>query len=153
MRIFLLRSLGEGKALPGSSCKVIQRKHLITAAGPLCIPVWDFDLRIAMVRGSEQAVPLQAQTLTGSVTVVILSPLLLSYPMGKLCSRKCCWLKAAHSFPAYTILRCTGQNICSLLPSSGQDVTTTLQQRTSYLPSLPVVQAQSKSQFSCLIAK
>lgn len=31
MRIFLLRSLGEGKALPGSSCKIIQRKGLMTA--------------------------------------------------------------------------------------------------------------------------
>lgn len=61
MRIFLLRSLGEGKALPGSSCKIISKKGLITPIWHLCIPIWDFDFREGMVRGSKQAVPPQVQ--------------------------------------------------------------------------------------------
>lgn len=68
MRIFLLRSLGDGKALPCSSCKTIQRKRLIiiitTATWPLCILVWNLDFRTAILRGSEEAVPPQAQPQT-----------------------------------------------------------------------------------------
>lgn len=90
-----------------------------------------------MVRGSEQASASSGTTLVGRVTATILSPLLLPYPMGKLCSGKRCWLKSAHW--AYVILSCTGQHVStSLLLSSGHgcDLHATLHQRTSYVPSL-----------------
>lgn len=51
---------------------------------PLCNSIGDFDIRTVMVRGSEQAVPPQAQPL--EAVWLQLSPLIFPYLMGNLCS-------------------------------------------------------------------